>query len=93
MRFEADELDAITEGVAQRLLPRLLAEIRKVATTSAAGTNGTLLSVDQLAERLNVSAGTIRNRVADGSIPARKLGNRVLFDLKQVLEAMEESTA
>lgn len=42
--------------------------------------NPVLLDSAQAARALHVSSRTLRRRVADGTVPARRVGRRVLFD-------------
>jgi excisionase family DNA binding protein len=46
-----------------------------------------LLSVDEVAEKLNISSKTIRNLVRRGDIPAHRLGKQIRLSLNQVILA------
>lgn len=53
-----------------------------------------LLTARQLASELGVSPATIARRVADGTLPFRRLGARSLrFDLAECLAATDERRA
>lgn len=45
------------------------------------------LTENQLAEVLQISARTIRRRCAERRLPFHRIGNRVRFDLSEVLNA------
>jgi excisionase family DNA binding protein len=49
----------------------------------------TLLTVRQVAARLNVHPGTVRRWVRSGRLPAVKVGRVVRFDQEQVRKALE----
>ena len=62
-----------------------------ILATSAA-MNSIFLTVDQAAQLLHVSKQTIRQRIRDGELPAKRLrgGQTVLIDQKDVLALLED---
>jgi len=52
-----------------------------------------VLSVKEAAEILGVHENTLRKRIADGSIPSRKLGNRVLIPVSALRAWLEADDA
>ena len=51
---------------------------------------GSLLTIDDLAKRLNVSKGTIRNHLNEGRIPSPiRLGNNLRWRPEQINEWIE----
>lgn len=47
------------------------------------------LTVEEVSRRLKLVPETVRDMVQRGDLPARKLGNRLRFDWKAVVEATE----
>ena len=68
-----------------------LQNLPPVPATSAA-TNPVFLTMDQAAQLLHVSKQTIRRRIRDGELPAKRLrgGQTVLIDQKDVLALLED---
>lgn len=91
MKLDPHELDALADDLAARLIPRVIAQLRE-HLRPAPRDNGGLISLDDLTKEIALSAGTIRARVRDGSLPAIRIGRRVLFDLAAVRAAMERGT-
>lgn len=52
-----------------------------------------LWTVPEAAERLRVSESYVRKRIADGTIPAVRLGSRVLLDPADLRSWVEERKA
>ena len=59
---------------------------------TSAAMNSIFLTVDQAAQLLHVSKQTIRRRIRDGELPAKRLrgGQTVLIDQKDVLALLED---
>lgn len=55
--------------------------------------NRTLLTIDEAAERVAVSVGTIRRWIADGVLPARRIGPRVIRIAADDLDKIGEPVA
>lgn len=87
MRLDQHDIDTLADAVAQRILPRLLAELRGQQPAEQP-TNGHLMNARQLADILGISETTLRTRERDGSIPSLRTGSRVLFDVAAVIESM-----
>ena len=51
-----------------------------------------VFSIKEAAELLGVHENTLRKRVQDGSIPSRKLGNRVLIPVSALRAWLEADT-
>jgi excisionase family DNA binding protein len=49
-----------------------------------------MLTVQEAADQANVQAGSIRRAIADGSLPARKLGRRWLIDPEQLTKWLRD---
>lgn len=62
------------------------------STTKRNGFGG-LWTVEEAADRLRVSESYVRKRIADGTIPAVRLGRRVLLDPADVRVWVEERKA
>jgi excisionase family DNA binding protein len=68
---------AVAAALAQELpkhIGPLLAEVQALRATAAPQ----MLSIAQAAQRLGVSICSVRRRVADGSIPAQRVGRRLV---------------
>lgn len=89
MRLEPAELNALAEDLAARIVPRIVAELRQQLKETGSANDGRLIGIDDLAKEITLSAGTIRARVKDGTLPAITVGRRVLFDLANVKEALQ----
>lgn len=50
------------------------------------------LSIKEAAKLLGIHPNTLRRRIADGSIPARRLGNRVLIPVSALEAWLEADT-
>lgn len=59
---------------------------------AAPGTSPDYLTMDEAAQLLRVSKGTIRNRIKSGDLPAKRLrgGQTVLVERRDVLALLEE---
>jgi excisionase family DNA binding protein len=74
---------AISEAVERAVAPlvetqrKLVAEIEQLRRALPAQ----LVTVKEAAEALGVHEDTIRRRIADGSLPSRRVGKRVRVDL------------
>jgi excisionase family DNA binding protein len=90
MRLDPGELDALADDLTRRLVPLLLAAIRE--QLGPAGDDGGLVGIAELAGRIGLSAGSIRARVKDGSLPCVRIGRRVLFDAAAVLATLRDQT-
>lgn len=88
MRLDPSELDALADALAAHLVPRVIAQLRE-HLRPAPRDDGRLIALDDLTKEIALSAGTIRARVRDGSLPAIRIGRRVLFDLAAVRAALE----
>jgi len=51
-----------------------------------------VFSIKEAAELLGVHENTLRKRIADGTIPSRKLGNRVLIPVSALKAWLEADT-
>lgn len=62
--------------------PREVMELARVLLSEPAEPD--LLDSAQAATVLHISPRTLRRRVADGTVPARRVGRRVLFDANDI---------
>ena len=79
----------VAEAVAAseaRIIAAVVAEIRAARPVR-------LVSVAQAAAELGISACSIRRRIADGSLPSRRLGGRVLVDLSAIQPHSDDEIA
>jgi excisionase family DNA binding protein len=90
MKLDPSELDAIADDLAARLVPRLLAELRRELKPSSNESNKLLVSANELCDLVGLSVNTIRARVADGTIPAVKVGHLTKFEPARVIEALRK---
>lgn len=79
--------DVIADTLARQLAPlveshrALVAEVARLRRSLPPQ----LVSVSDAARALGVDPRTVRRRVQDGSIPARRVGRRLLVDLEATL--------
>lgn len=91
---ESDALRRLLEAAARASArdPALARAVSRLLASSApAPEPRTAVSVKEAAAALGVSVKTVRRRVEDGSLPARKLGSRVLIHADVVRSGQERS--
>lgn len=83
----------ITLEELEYLIRRVVTEAfrEELSKTKSKEKDGPLLSIVQAALLLGVSKVTIWNYRKQGKIKARKIGRRVLFDKKELLDATKHS--
>jgi excisionase family DNA binding protein len=80
----AFELKTPKRELVTELVDRYLGEEASPVTSRSAGPD--VLTVDQLAELLQVDAKTVRSLAAKGELPGRKLGRHWRFSRQAVLD-------
>ena len=67
-------------------------ELQNLPPATSTAANPVFLTMDQAAQLLHVSKQTIRRRIRDGELPAKRLrgGQTVLIDQKDVLALLED---
>lgn len=87
--------DALSAAVARAVAP-ITAELSAVRTELAElrrSQPARLLSVDEAAAELHVSACTVRRRILDSTLPSRRIGSRVLVDMNAMQPASDAKIA
>lgn len=84
MSFE-DTIGAIVEAAVARAVAPLAAEVARLRQEAEKP-----LSIEQAAARLGISERTVRRRVKDGSLPATRVGARVLVQVGAVLPSSDQ---
>lgn len=94
--MSASALEAALEDIVRRVVREAMADesaqiVAKIqeALARQSGTERRALSIDEAAERWNVSPKTIRRRIAAGEVESRRIGSRVVVLAAELEEAIE----
>jgi excisionase family DNA binding protein len=76
---------------ARELAPALRTIVRDAIAAHAGGVTPRYLSLEQAAKYLSSTPDGVRGMLRAKRFPARKLGNRVMIDVRDIDKAMEEN--
>lgn len=85
--FSDEEISALAERLAVELIPMLTEALKKKATIKANSIPPNLMPVEELCERLQVSAKWIYRKNKEGVLPGKRVGKFIMFERNEI-EAM-----
>lgn len=86
-------LELTTDELKELISSSVAEAFKRVANEIASDSqNELMLDKKQVMTLLKISSFTLWNRMKDGSIPFKKIGRRVLFSKKEVLNAINNVT-
>ncbi len=88
--FSDEEIEALAERISAHMLPILVEALKRKATMKARSIPPNLMSVDELAERLNTNRKWVYRKVKDGVIPGKKVGKFLMFEREEIESIIKE---